>query len=99
MNKAHFSWIALGIGIVIAMLLMRFGAPGADGKPGLPLLTTLFLAEFGFVVSAGGAYFGFRQLPGRARSLAALLPPIACLLLALGFAWLGLGIWSERVAV
>ena len=44
--KLPFPWVALGVGLLIALLLMLTGTlqPGA----GLPLLTQLIVTEFGF---------------------------------------------------
>jgi hypothetical protein len=98
MNQSKFSWIALGIGGFVALLLLRFGPSGGE-EQALPLLTSLFLAEFGFLVSAAGAYLGYRSHAGERRTPLFWLTPLACLLLALGFAWLGLTIWSQQVAI
>ena len=98
MNKTHFSWIALGIGGLIAMILLRFGATGQTGEPELPLLTSLFLAEFGFLVTGAGAIIGIKAWLVERPGLLFLLSPVACALLALAFAWLGFAIWGEKVS-
>jgi len=98
MNRPSFSWIALGLGTLIAMILLRFGPTGAEGGQGLPLLTALFLAEFGFLVALAGAFLGFRAWQSQNRGVVLLLPPIACAALAVGFAWVGVAIWNGVVA-
>ena len=98
MNKSRFSWVALGIGGIVAMILLRFGVPGSQGEQVLPLLTSLFLAEFGFLITAAGSYMGYRAWSVQQGGVLSLLPPVGCVLLAVGFAWLGLAIWGEKIA-
>jgi hypothetical protein len=98
MNRLPFSWAALGLGSLIAMVVLRFGWTGIEGEQELPLLTTLFLAEFGFLVTAAGAILGSRAWRARQERMLALLPPATCGILAIGFAWVGVAIWSNRIA-
>ncbi len=98
MNKSFFSWLALGIGGLIVVILLRFGALGPEDDQGLPLLTSLFLAEFGFLATAAGAYFGYRSWTADKSGLVNLVSTIVCVVLSLGCAWMGMVIWSERVA-
>jgi len=98
MNRSNFSWLALGLGSVIALILLGFKAPGDGAGWGLPLLTALFLAEFGFLISAAGAVLGFGAWQVQEKVGVLLLSPIACGALSLGFAWVGISIWSGSVA-
>jgi len=98
MKKTSFSWFALGLGSFVAMVLLGFEAAGAGTGQGLPLLTSLFLAEFGFVVSAAGAVLGFGAWRAAGAGGILLLSPIACATLSLGFAWVGVSIWIGSVA-
>lgn len=94
MKKQPFSWIAVGIGGLIALVVLKFGPLSDQTDAALPLLTALLLCEFGALVTAAGAYVGFRAwLPHRSDALGLLLA-VLCLGLALGFLWLGLEIWS-----
>lgn len=98
MKRLNFPWIAAGIGIVLAFALLRGGAAEPAGAARLPTLTLLFMSEFGFLVTAAGAFVGIRnrqQTNGRGQ----LLPGIACSILAAGFAVLGLMVWREHMAV
>jgi len=99
MKQQPYSWIALGVAGLIALILLRFGPGNAAEGSGLPLLTSLFLAEFGFLVSAVGAVLGIRAWFSGSAGMAILLSGIACALLAVGFGWTGLAIWSDKVAV
>lgn len=98
MSKPSFSWLALGLGSIIAMVLLRFGPPGSGTGQGLPLLTALFLAEFGFLVSAAGTALGFSTWRTQEKGGVLLLSPIACGALTLGFAWVGVVMWVGNVA-
>ena len=46
--KLPFPWVALGVGLLIAGLLVQAGALQSEGGRSLPLLTQLIVAEFGF---------------------------------------------------
>lgn len=90
--KLPFPWLALGLGLVIALVLLVGGALAAPQARALPLLTLLIVTEFGFFLSAIGALLSLRKHPG-GRSVAVLAAGFGCLLLAGGFFWLGLQLW------
>lgn len=94
MKKEAITWVALGLGLAIVLMALPASMPGADGKRALPLLTLLFLAEFGFVVTALGAGLGVRRLRESGLRFALLAAVTGCVLLAFVFAWLGLSLWS-----
>ena len=50
--KRSYPWLALGLGLLLSLILMRFSANGMEGRFQLPLLTSLLIAEFGFLVPA-----------------------------------------------
>ncbi len=89
--QRSFPWLALGLGLLLALLLIRFG-PTADGG-GLPLLTALLISEFGFLLTAIAAGIGVRGLLGQgARAVCIFL--LACnALLAVYFLRTGLALW------
>jgi hypothetical protein len=91
--KLPFPWIALGVGLVLALVMIKTGALQGGGEPGLPLLTRLIMAEFGFFLTAIGAGMATRNmlLQGFSASLAAAAA--GGVLLAAGFLWLGLKLW------
>ena len=93
MTKEGFPWLALGIGLVLAAALLRSGAADPGGGYGLPLLTLLLMAEFGFLVTAVGAFLGLRTLQRRGLSLGYGLAALGCAVLALAFLLLGLSLW------
>ena len=88
-----FTWLALGLGLVLATVLLQAGATRPDGDTTLPLLTMLIVAEFGFFLCAIGAGLGIRNLLKRKFSYSLLAAVLGCGVLAAGFLWLGLALW------
>ena len=84
-----FPWLALGIGLLIALLQL-----GAGDR--LPLLTRLIVAEFGFFLTLIGAGLALRDLRAGGLRATLLLAAVGCGLLAAGFLWLGLQLWPTR---
>lgn len=94
MKTEAFTWIALGLGLAIAMVALPASTPDAAGNTALPLLTLLFLNEFGFILTAIGAALGIRRLRASGLRFALLAAVTGCVVLAILFAWLGLSLWS-----
>ncbi len=93
MKKHTIPLLASGIGVLLAIALARSGV--SSSEPLLPLLTLLFMCEFGFVLTAVGAWIGVRAWLVDRGKLGILLPAISCLLLALAFLYVGLGLWGR----
>jgi hypothetical protein len=94
MSKFPFPWLALGAGLLIALLLfMSMQAP--PGESPLPLLTQMLLAEFGFVLNAIGVWLGLRDLQAKGADKAALLATGGCLVMAAVLGLLGVSLWPE----
>jgi hypothetical protein len=91
--RFSFPWLALGLGLVIAMVLISAGAVGPAAGRSLPLLTLLMAAEFGFFLNAIGAGLAIRQLIQQGLNPGVILSASGCVALAAGFAWLGLQLW------
>jgi hypothetical protein len=62
MGNLSFPWLALGLGLLVAVGLLSSGALSPDGNYSLPLLTMLIVNEFGFFVTAIGAGVGINRL-------------------------------------
>jgi len=91
--KMSFPWLALGLGLVIAVLLGLSGAVDPAASPALPLLLLLLLNEFGFVLTAIGAGLALRDATRDGFSPTLLMLIAGCAALAAGFLWLGLKLW------
>lgn len=91
--KLPFPWVALGVGLLLALVLLRTGAMPGDAERSLPLLTQLIIAEFGFFLTAIGAGVAARSIKSRGFVAATAAALSGCALLAAGFLWLGLQLW------
>jgi len=99
MSKLPFPWIALGVGLLIALGLLLGGASAPSAEGGLPLLPLLLGAEFGFLLTGAGAVVAVRRM--RREGVFAgvpLLLAVACAALSVGFLWLGLALWPGMSA-
>ena len=93
MNNISFPWLALGLGLVVAVGLIMSGAFLPDGVYKLPLLTMLIVNEFGFFVTAIGAGVGINTLLGKGMNPTMLGISIADGLMAAMFLYLGIQLW------
>ncbi len=92
MNRS-FPWLALAIGLLLALVLIRFSPLNPDATRTLPLLTALLMSEFGFVVTTIATVLGIREAMAKGPALKTILLVAGNLLLALGFLTLGLNLW------
>jgi len=93
--KKSITWLTLGIGLFLALILFRFSPLSASSGFSLPMLTALLMSEFGFIITVIGAGISVRDVLKQGVELrpAALL--IGNLLLALNFINQGLSLWAE----
>lgn len=99
MQKLSIPWLAAGIGLALALLLLATGASGTREEYGLPLLTMLLVAELGFFVCAAGTGLGIRDYRREPAMKAPLLAAVACAALSLYFVLTGLTVWQTSIAV
>ena len=88
-----FPWLALGLGLLLALVLVRF-EPTADGS-GLPLLTALLISEFGFLLTAIAAGISVRELLQQGAQAVCILLLAGNALLAVNFLRIGLALWPD----
>jgi len=93
--KKSVPWLTLGIGLVFALILLRFSPLSTGEGFVLPLLTALLMSELGFIITAIGTGISVRDVLQHGVKLrpAALL--LGNLLLALNFLNQGLALWAE----
>jgi hypothetical protein len=96
-GRFPFSWLAAGLGLFLALVLLLGGGADPAAARGLPLLTRLLISEFGFLLTAGGAFWGFKTWRSQGAKTATLIAAIACVALALGFSLIGLILWIEGI--
>ncbi|WP_296703128.1 hypothetical protein [Thiocapsa sp. UBA6158] len=90
-KRFPFTWAAAGLGLVLALVLGLGEGPGR----GMPLLTRLFIGEFGFLITAAGAFWGFKHRRSQGAEIATLIAALACIALAVAFLVMGIGLWTE----
>jgi hypothetical protein len=95
--KFSFPWLAAGLGLLLAMVLLQTGVLGPAEARSLPLLTMLFISEFGFLVTAAGSIVAGRTLMQQGRSWTQLLLSLACGALAVAFFTLGIMLWQSSI--
>ncbi len=93
MGNLGFPWLALGLGLLVAVGLVFSGALSPEGRYDLPLLTMLIVNEFGFFVTAIGAGVGINKLLAGGVRPPLLLATLGCAVLAAGFLYLGIQLW------
>jgi len=91
--KLSFPWLALGLGLTLAAILIVPGAIDPASQPALPLLTRLIMAEFGFFVTAIGAVQAIRMGLAQRFGFVSLMVIAGCSFLSIGFMWLGISLW------
>jgi hypothetical protein len=95
--KFSFPWLAAGLGLLLSMVLLKSGVLGPADARSLPLLTLLFISEFGFFVTAAGSIVAGRTLIRQGRDWTHLLLTLACGVLAVAFFSLGIMLWQGSV--
>lgn len=93
--KKSISWITLGVGLFLALILLRFGPMGTQGGFHLPMLTALLMSELGFIITAIGAGISVRDVLNLGVRLRPSMLLIGNLLLALYFVNQGLELWAK----
>ena len=91
--KQSFPWLALVLGLLLALLLGRFSPLNPETGPTLPLLTALLISEFGFIVTAIAAFLGAKDIARRQARARTILVAVGNALWAIGFLVMGLKLW------
>ncbi|HSO83040.1 hypothetical protein [Thiocapsa sp.] len=94
-TRFPFTWAAAGLGLVLALVLALGGGIDTQAGRGMPLLTRLFIGEFGFLITAAGAFWGFKHRHSQGAAIATLIAALACVALAVAFLVMGIGLWTE----
>lgn len=93
MKTYNFPYIALSLGLLLMLAVMKGSEIRGEGETALPVLTLLMISEFAFFVTAAGAYIGIRH------SLSTGIKPVytmitaLCILLSVRFLFLGIDLW------
>ena len=95
MNKKVFPFIALGLSLFLAAVLLLGGALG--GQLLMPLLAALLISEFGFILNLVGVFLAYQSL-SEARSISVMISMVGCALMTVFFFWLGITLWPDNLA-
>lgn len=98
-KRFPFTWAAAGLGLILALVLGLSGAADPATANRLPLLTLLFISEFGFLTTAAGAVWGFKTRGREDAEAGSLIAAFACVALAAAFLLMGIGLWNSRLDV
>lgn len=98
MGKLTFPWLAMGMGLMVAVGLVASGVLSPDANYDLPLLTMMIVNEFGFFVTAIGAGIGINVLLKDGMQPTLLMVTIACGVMAAGFLFLAIRLWPGMSA-
>lgn len=93
--KKSVPWLALGIGLFLALVLLQFSPLSAAKEFSLPMLTALLMCELGFIMTAVGAGISVRDVMKLGIKLRPAALFIGNLLLALYFINQGLALWAK----
>lgn len=97
MTKFPFTWLALGAGLLIALMLLGAQAT-PDGGP-LPLLTQLILAEFGFILNVIGAWTGLQRLQRDGMQWSMVSATVGCIVIAVVLGLMGVALFPDSAGV
>jgi len=98
MTKLGFPWLALGMGLLVAIGLLASGVLSPEAEYDLPLLTMMIVNEFGFFVTAIGAGIGINALLKNGMQPRLLMVTIGCAVMAAGFLYLAIKLWPGMAA-
>ncbi len=98
MTKLGFPWLALGMGLLVAIGLLASGVLSPEAEYDLPLLTMMIVNEFGFFVTAIGAGIGINTLLKNGMQPRLLMVTVGCAVMAAGFLYLAIKLWPGMVA-
>lgn len=93
MKSSYFPYIAAGLGLILLVAVSKGSTTNSDGDTLLPLLTLLLVSEFGFIVTAIGAYLGFRQIRSAGKTPAYIATTILCAVVSVCCLYLGIKLW------
>lgn len=93
--KKSVSWLTLGVGLFLALILLRFSPLSTSDGFILPLLTALLMSELGFIITAIGTGMSVRDILKLGIQLRPAALFIGNLLLALYFINQGFSLWIE----
>ncbi|NOX08355.1 MAG: hypothetical protein GXP22_02490 [Gammaproteobacteria bacterium] len=96
MKTFNFPYIALGLGLVLMLVVMKGSELDSKGVTAIPLLTLLIVSEFSFFVNVIGAYVGIKHMRSVRVKPVYKVMTLFCIVLAVRFMFFGLALWPDQ---
>ena len=96
MKINQFPWLALGSGLLFALIILQTGGHMPESTGTLPLLMRLLMSEFAFLLNAAGVIVSVREMLKHGPSFSGIALATGCLLLAGFFFYLGIMLWPVQ---
>lgn len=93
MKTYNFPYIAMILGLLLLLIVMRGSETDAEGITALPLLTLLIINECAFFLTAAGAFIGIKRLLNTGFQAFYSATTLLCILLTIQFILLGIKLW------
>lgn len=93
MKTINFPYIAVVLGLIILLMVIRGSETDADGITALPLLTLLIINECAFFLTAAGSFIGIKHLLATGFKAFYAATTLLCILLTIQFILLGIKLW------
>lgn len=93
MKTINFPYIAVVLGFLLLLIVMRGSETDADGVTALPLLTLLIINECAFFLTAAGSFIGIKHLRTIGFQAFYSATTVLCVLLTIQFILLGIKLW------
>ena len=96
MKINQFPWLALGLGLLFALIILQTDGHIPESSGALPLLMRLLMSEFAFLLNAAGVVISVREMLRHGLSFSGITLATGCLLLAAFFFYLGVMLWPVQ---
>ncbi len=97
MKTVNFPYLALALGLLLLLIVIKGSEITSDGTTALPLLTLLIINECAFLLNAVAAFIGIRYLQSIRYNFSLkplyTMTTILCALLTVQFTLLGIKLW------
>jgi len=96
MKINQFPWIALGTGLLFALVILLTDGHVPESTGVLPLLMRLLMSEFAFLLNLAGLFVSVRNMFAHGPTFSGIALATGCLLLAGFFFYLGIMLWPGQ---
>lgn len=96
MKINQFPWIALGTGLLFALVILQTDGHVPESTGALPLLMRLLMSEFAFLLNLAGLFVSVRNMFAHGPTFSGIAVATGCLLLAGFFFYLGIMLWPGQ---